>query len=300
MRPHTLTEFRRIGKRKLAPRTATEAKAIHDRRQAAQAVQKSFVTVPAEPAATLELRKRYARMSVKVDLGAARHRFMDAAREMFPQRKNWDGTTAMKTRHERGWYVKEINHGRYSSRCTYTKWSYEVKVTSTAFVTPARLFFWFANDPVRRIKAPHGYHWDKDGNGVKLVANADSNADYHPDAHDLLTMTPRQLAAKARENAAIRKAQRRQTQKEIAAIKRAEDEGATVCVADSLRAGNCRAGTVTWARNHGLDPVRHYRPSEILSLANGQTDRVALVVTVALRRHRMEMERGYAELADHR
>ena len=54
------------------------------------------------------------------------------------------------------------------------------------------------------------------------------------------------------------------------------------------------------SRRHDLDPRRHYAPTQLLALANGDTRRVAAVVSVALRRHREEMARGYALLSDHR
>lgn len=161
-----------------------------------------------------------------------------------------------------------------------------------------------------RIKAPRGYRWDIDKNGLLLRAKSDRRADYHPTATELLGPVAA-IVGKLKENFATRKAAARaakakaretkakETQR-LEAIKRAETEGATVCLRDSVRAGNCLAGSVTWAQNHGLDSSRHYRPSEVLSLANGDASRVALVVTLALKRHREEMDRGFAVLEEHR
>jgi hypothetical protein len=312
LRPQTLSDFRKIGKRKLAPRTAEEAKAIHDQRQKANKPPRvECVSISEEPKATLKLRKRIVRQTVLVPLGCAYTKYTTKAHEQYPRRKNWDAASPTKDKPVGGWKIYEHNHGRYSSRCRYTHWTYEVKIHSTAFVTRDFIVFWFADNPGKRIKAPKGYHWDKDSNGLKLVYTASPTRDFHPTASDLQDLTPHKMAKvvqsnwrKRRDALALKKRLEREArekkEQEIAAVKRAEEEGATVCLADSLRAGNCRAGTESWASRHGLNTKQHYTPSQVLSLANGDLSRVALVVTVALRRHRLEMERGYAELADHR
>lgn len=203
-----------------------------------------------------------------------------------------------------GCFVRTEDEGRYSSRCTWTKVTYHPMIRSYGWIDrEGRLAVRFADLPLRRIKAPHGYRWDKDRNGFRLVANRNNDADYHPTASDLLSMTPRQIAAELRENYTRREAQRKLAREEQRraknAVKRAEKEGCRVCLTDSLRAGNCEAGTRYWASRHGLNAANHYRPSEVLDLANGDVRRVALVVDVALRRHRQEMARGHALLADH-
>jgi hypothetical protein len=103
----------------------------------------------------------------------------------------------------------------------------------------------------------------------------------------------RAAKAKAKAYAAARAA-------DAAAVKRAEEIGVMVCLADSVRAGNCRAGSENFARNHGLDPSKHYTPAEVLAVANGQTRFVALACTAALRRTIRELDRGYSDLAEHR
>jgi hypothetical protein len=160
------------------------------------------------------------------------------------------------------------------------------------------------------IRAPRGYKWDIDENGLRLRSCSHPQHDYHPSATELLTPVAEIVARlKAnvlarREAARLAKQQAReekQSAKQRAdAIKRAEREGIAVCLRDSVRAGNCESGSSQWAQRHGLDPARHYSPSAVLALANGDTSRVALVVTVALARHRREMQAGVCVLADHR
>ena len=152
---------------------------------------------------------------------------------------------------------------------------------------------------VATIPAPRGYRWDSDANGLMLVGRA---GDYHPTADDLQTAAAdkcRAIVASLKENAAVRKQEAKKAKQQLKMVKRAEREGAAVCLADSLRAGNCRAGSLNWAQRHDLDPSRHYRPTQVLALANGDAARVAIVAAAAIRRHQQEMARGFCELAEH-
>jgi hypothetical protein len=145
-----------------------------------------------------------------------------------------------------------------------------------------------------------GWHWIADEHGICLV-DSHGKRDYHPTAAELLENPgTRQIAAIARERDEQRREVARTQRRELARIQRAEQQGAAVCLADSLRAGNCRAGTTTWAQRRGLDVSQHISPTKLLALANGDTARVQIVVAVALKRHREEMRRGFCDLAEHR
>jgi hypothetical protein len=78
----------------------------------------------------------------------------------------------------------------------------------------------------------------------------------------------------------------------------ADIEGVYVCAADSLTAGNCREGTRGWIDTKNLDTRKHYKATEILRLVDSQ--RVALVIASAVRRHRAEIKNGFADLQQHR
>lgn len=285
--PHTKEEFRRLGKRRLGGRSVEAAKRLHDQRKEAQRIRSDPLT--------FSLSERIKHKMVLVELG--REDFYHEARQEFPQRKNWESPKPIKDRIAGGWRVRPINHGSYSRRCTFSRYTYAIDVRSCAYATPGFIIYWWADEAGKRIYAPKGYRWDIDHHGLRLVRGKD---DYHPNSDDLRNLTPRQLAAKVRENATKRKQVAAESRRTKDAVRRAEAEGATVCLADSLRAGNCYAGTTSWARQHGLDPKQHYSPSKVLAMANGDAARVALVVTVALRRHRQEMERGFAKLSEHR
>jgi hypothetical protein len=198
--------------------------------------------------------------------------------------------------------VADIDNGRYSSGCTYTHWTYQVQVTSYGIVLGgSRLRVRFATDS-RIVIAPHGYYWARDENGIKLVANANARADYHPDAEELLGPV-REITRKLRENFRMRKAEARADaatkRQHSAALTRANHEGLQICVADSRRAGNCTAGSSRWAERHGFDPSRHYTAKQLLAVANGDIRRVMLVVHRAMKRHAAEMAAGACLIADH-
>ena len=253
-----------------------------------------------------------AKRIITIPLGhAARNYGYQAARKINGRVKNWQTPVATTAIHATA-KLLDTDEGRYSSRCTFHHIAHHIAVTSYGFISTAGrvLRYRYRAEPLRSIKAPHGYRWDRDRNGIKLVSLANARDDFHPDTDDIVAGA-KHCAAKLRENAKRRREiatrerlearkTRQQREQEQRIIRKAEREGLTVCLADSLKAGNCRAGTLNWATRHGYDPTRHYTPSELLANANGDTPRVALVVAVALRRHRSEMERGYAELSDHR
>lgn len=253
---------------------------------------------------------KYRAARVAVPLGSATAaEISQGPKKQHPNHKNWDTPEALTTRTAPGCH--DINHGRYSSRCTYTHWTYQPVVGSWAIIIwDGRLEYNYGADHRAYLSAPRGYHWDIDKNGVRLVANRDARIDYHPDSDDLRNYSPTRLVSKmlglySQRKAALKQAAEEMRLERLSAdertrlIAKAEREGAMVCLVDSLRAGNCLTGTISFAERHQLDPRKHYRPSQLLKIANGSADRVKLAVYHALRRHRREMQQGYALLADH-
>ncbi len=132
-----------------------------------------------------------------------------------------------------------------------------------------------------------------DNNGIKLVRGRD---DYHPSATDLVSENPIQEMIRVLEqNTAIRLKNELELSAEIA-----QAEGVYVCAKDSLRVGNCLAGTLNFAKNNGIDVKRHYSANELLKLSiRSDYQRFKLVIKAACRRFKTEMERGYSLLEDH-
>jgi len=250
----------------------------------------------------LTLAQRYEAMKRIIPLGSLHSRDVaEAARREYPRRQNWEATAAT-TDDGRICRVIDIDSGRYSSRCTYTHWVYRPVRTSYGRVIGDTLYYHFAANPVRKIASPHGYRWGSDSLGIMLIANSNGDS-YHPTSDDL-QMGVRHVAQMLRTVNARRRANERKTaadtRQQNRIVQQAEREGLRVCITDSTRAGHCRAGTTTWAKRHQLDTRWHYKPSQLLAISNGDGHRVALVVGVALRRHRQEMKQGFCQLADHR
>jgi len=142
------------------------------------------------------------------------------------------------------------------------------------------------------LTPPEGHRFDIDHNGFRLVRLADGE-DYHLNAYDLIV--PWEVAVdRLTRNAIARQEERARLKAEAA-----DAEGVWVCVADSLRGGNCREGTLQWAKNHGLDPRRHYPAPDLIGRMNGDAGRVRLAISAAVHRHRREMAAGVANLVDH-
>jgi hypothetical protein len=244
---------------------------------------------------TIPLAKRYDRQKAVVPFGAtapvAARNVLAGYQRRNPRLREWSlGCVAgTDTR------LREIgSNSDWRKRSTFQR---GVVVQSVAVACGRCLFFTLSGEK-KRIAAPFGYRWERDKNGVKLVSRSHPDRDYHPTAGDLLGNV-RDIVAKLKANYETRRLANANKKQQLAAVRRAEREGATVCLRDSIRAGNCIAGTSNFCQRHGLDSRRHYKPSEVLAVANGDASRVALVVTVALKRHREEMRRGYAILAEH-
>ena len=161
-------------------------------------------------------------------------------------------------------------------------------------VSPTRLEAVFHETQVA-IELPDGYIWDIDNNGLRAVDANSRRDDYHPSAAELLRKdAAAYLVAKINANRA-----RRQEMAAKIAVEAAAVQGVYVCLADSVRAGNCRQGTLSFGQRHGLDPARHYSAPELLEIANGDGSRVRLAVTAARLRHEREMQAGVCQLSDH-
>jgi hypothetical protein len=95
----------------------------------------------------------------------------------------------------------------------------------------------------------------------------------------------------------------RAAQRDTAALTALLDSGAAngvfVCAADSQRAGNCVAGTQSFADRHALDISKHYRAAELMAVCNGDARYVRAAILAGLRREKIESKNGYALLSDH-
>jgi hypothetical protein len=183
----------------------------------------------------------------------------------------------------------EWKHGKPVS---YTRATHDNYVRSFGLIlSPQELAYAF-HETEKVVKLPEGYTWDVDANGLRAVCGAD---DYHVTAPDLLAKDAEtKIVENIRANAEKRALFRAQHAAELAEV-----EGVTVCLADALRAGNCRAGCEAFATRHHLDPRRHFSAPELLSIANGDASRVRLAITAARLRTDRELAQGFSVLSDH-
>jgi hypothetical protein len=233
-----------------------------------------------------------------VQLGTQDARDLDQQqRSANRRRQNWEAPRAVKNGYAR---TEEINNGQYSSRCTYTHWSYRPIVGSSALAQGRKLQFTYSGE-TRHITAPRGWAWRYDTNGVYIYLISNHKISYHPDSDDLNRTTPAQIAKKCRELYCERRAQERKNRAEAAQIQRliayAKKTRCMVRLQDSIAAGNCAAGTRAWAARHGL--VGEYAPIERIAQTRDDSPngkRLVLALVAAARRHEGEMRRGYCEL----
>lgn len=226
--------------------------------------------------------------------------------------KNWAGTEATWLKS----HIETINEGRYSSRCDYTKYSYIRRVESWGHViSPRYLYVSIQHNGgfmKQIIKAPRGYYWSHDSNGIFLDKNNSKNHDYHPTAYDFLhflqgyMVGAKYIINKLNENYETRKENLRlaKVQKEINKIEKlsiknkieyAKKIGCFLSIVDSIKSGNCLAGTINWIERHQLEKIKHYCPSDLPF----DDQRVNNVLDYAITRHMRETKQGVCNLSDH-
>ena len=163
-------------------------------------------------------------------------------------------------------------------------------VRSIAYIESPEVVDYLIHEKRGTCKLSPGYKWDVDENGLRVVDVNNPKDDYHVEAFDLYKGA--KYIIERFENAR----ELRKTHAAKAAIERAKLAGVYVSFADSLRAGNCAAGTRSFAKKHGLDLRKHYPAVDLVEIANGNADRVRMAVNAATRRHREELAQGFCEV----
>ena len=196
---------------------------------------------------------------------------------------------------------EDISEGRYSSRCKYTKYRHDVYIRSFVRVSPrggALVYLADSDDgPIRKpLRAPRGYRWKIDQNGLALQSKSVKSADYHPDAGDLLAgvshvRTRLHDLRKERYASRVAEARAKRLTSEINAAYpfpalhiNGGELAARVTMQDSRIAGNCMVGTANFARRLGVDPDYYYAslPGNVL-LRTGNDRAMAAARVASLR-----------------
>lgn len=210
----------------------------------------------------------------------------EIAQENDGRKSNWRGSIPA-TEGKIG-RVHSFNCGRYSAKCTYTKWEYAASVRAWGTILPNGDLVGLISKEKFRLTPRRGYKWDVDANGLRLMALARPDDDYHPNTDDIeagMTALVAKLRANANTRKAARKAAKMDAKKSREVAQQAKAMGVRVVVADSIRAGNCESGTLSFCQRHGFDPRKSYTPEQVLAKSNGDTQRARLAIHAAIKRH---------------
>jgi hypothetical protein len=216
-------------------------------------------------------------------------------------------------------HLKTNSHGRYSSRCKYERFSYTPMIQSFGYmINKSTMYFRIDTDDgiiSRVIKAPRGFHFAIDHLGFKIQSNSIKSMDYHFTALDLMPYAIKKndyksgqlMVAIAKDNYKARKQVNLKSdlfspdpKKVNKVIKEAERLQVQISIVDSIRAGNCLAGTQVWAMRNHMKTNTHYQIQAISDkLDDDNANRVKLVILRAIERTKQEIARGYSLLQDH-
>lgn len=176
-------------------------------------------------------------------------------------------------------YLQEHNEGRYSSRCSYTHYTYTPRIKTLARIVGRHILYTIdTNGGLRHGKflCPRGYRLERDtDNALMLVGAA---GEIHLDTR-LVLRGGVEAARQLRENAARRKL--------VAKIskERAKDVARTwITPLDARIAGNCAAGIRNFAARVGADLDNPYVavPAAVALRAANEVERERVEKTIAI------------------
>jgi hypothetical protein len=216
------------------------------------------------------------------------------ARRKRPRLTNWDGATASSTwsmteQFQGAMWIDEVDNGQYSGRCKYTHWTYEPRMISGGMVTARRLVAKIGVT-MCEMDAPRGWRFGTDHLGLYIVRLRETRAifRYHFDSDDVRAGKAAIRAAamaheRGRRNAGEdnRAASVCETGRFAWGRKKTEVK-VIVTRDDSISAGNCRAGTIAFARQHGLNRAA-YPAETILEKTSRNGGRDGRLVRQAIR-----------------
>ena len=253
-----------------------------------------------------------------IPLGSKAESVSLEGRQLRPRAKNWVGAAADCV--SKDVRVIEVDCGKYSNASPYTRYEYRPQLRSCGVCSPGQLHYWFGSES-RRLKAPRGWQFGRDGLGLYIARNREKrvNYRYHFSASDLSsagTLRAAAIAHEARQKRAANVARERAIlarENSVAASKTAAERDQVLAdgyvfvgLHDSSRAGNCAAGTQAWARQRGMDPAKRYPARVILRAAgadsydlegrHGVAWKVQRAVESAIDRTLVDLHRGYCTI----
>lgn len=279
MKPQTLTDFRRLGKKRLNGRTPEEAKRIHDARKSV--INKENISLQNWLRQSNRLKRDDVVLITLSELSIPKPK-------KYPRVKRWRATIPTYSQ------TRELCYdcGKYSSRCSYTKYDYQHEVECFAVLIGNNCYYRI-NGRGGFLFAPKGWKFSSKpipGTSKNRLAIVNRRGDeYHPDSAEIESgMTGRSMASIARKNAEKRRAIKRESEKNkkdfLANIK-----CVGVTIRDSMRAGNCAAGTLEFARNsldyrHEHDNIYQNVRADLLAKIAPSNERVSNAIKSAFDR----------------
>ena len=216
------------------------------------------------------------------------------AKNDHPLRKDWNypepGTITR---------VEVIDNGRYSSRCTYTHYTYTPLYRSWGKCTAGHLIA-FVGPNHYRMTPPAGCKFGTDGYGMYVVRIRHAHRKffrYHFESADLANKSTLRSALKQHEKKqrdAIKSDRESNLRKGI----RSDVIGnglVYVGFRDSITAGNCAAGTKAFCDHHGLD-ARNWYPLQAVIRFQKYDSRIKRVINAAIDRTVADIQRGYCQV----
>jgi hypothetical protein len=169
-----------------------------------------------------------------------------------PKIRNWDSRSAT-TDATKHFTTMPINHGRYSSRCSYIRYTYSPMYHSELKIAKSSkeyAEFWQGGKLVKKLWAPSGLKFGWDDNGPLIVSK--DGTEYHFDHSDLKA---KNFAQNLRNKLSETRLARRKIKNAQKAQKLLDKElkRVRITLQDSRRAGNCLQGTINYLSQNGYD-----------------------------------------------
>jgi len=203
--------------------------------------------------------------------------------------KNWDYTTATIDAINH-FTTKTINHGRYSSKCRYIRYSYSPMYHSELKIAKSSgeyAEFWQGGKLVKKLWAPSGLKFGWDNNGPLVISK--DGTEYHFDHSDLKA---KNFAQNLRNKLSKTRLARREIKNSQKAQKLLDKElkRVSITIQDSRRSGNCLQGTINYLTQMGYD--RRFIVSPLASIPAKELDltipRIRAAAIAAYQRETLE------------
>lgn len=211
-------------------------------------------------------------------------------RESNKRLKNWERPIADIANH--GQYRVE-DCGRYSSRCSYTRYEYRPVVRACIRLFPRinKVAIRLYNHPMMILSAPRGWEFSKDKNGICIRMKKNHECNYHPFADEFANKKVSDFCAIARENYE----KNRNAIRIAKLVKSIPDEKVIVSIRDARKAGNCLPGITNFMNAHNIN-VKSIKASILRKFETSQPSRVQATINVAKQRLAESLVNGFSPL----